>query len=516
MLFLRSSSALLGAALSLALAPAFVLPATAADPTAPPAVPAPTSGPARAERVLERAKEALRGGHDVTLALVELREQLPLLGREERAEARAVLARPDGSNGASYDLATARWSGTETSAARSTCDDPATYGSHPFCVHWVPEGTMNGGGLLARPSQQVSTADAVTKTVQALARVWATEVGALGYRRPKGDGLAGSRQLPNQDRVDVYLADSGRGGAYGYAVPEGSASVASSAGYLVLDNDFSTAQFGTSTHPDAARQVTAAHEFFHLVQFAYDTGENSWLMESTATWVEERVFTAVNDNRQYIASGSLRWPGQPVDTFVSGGAAQYGTWVFHELISQRLGNHVIRQIWSNATRAAGDNARGAISSALTAAGSSLVHEFRTFSGASIAPARFWREGGAYPRAVISRTWTLSPSARSTGTQTASIDHLASVDVVMKPASTMTGAWKLRLRIDAPSSGATAYVLVFYRDGRVTKVPLRLDSSGNRTYDAPFSAAKVHRVALALGNASARDNRTTAFRATAWR
>lgn len=508
MLLHRLTPALLGASLAIALAPAVVQPA-AADPTTPPAASSP-----HALQLLDQAQAALQGAHeDATLALVELRDQLPHLDRADRTEAEALFARPDGSVDPTDDPRAAQWSSTEKGAALSTCDDTATYGSHPFCVHWVPEGTS--GGLLT-PSRQISTADAVAKTVQTLSRVWNTEIGTLGYRVPKGDGAAGSKQVPTRDRVDVYLADTGRSAIYGYAVPEGSASVQTSAGYLVLDNDFSAAQFGSATHPDAARQVTAAHEFFHLVQFGYDADESIWLMESTATWIEERVFTAVNDNRQYIASGSLRLPGQPVDTFASGGTPQYGTWVFHELISQRLGSGVLRQVWRNAATVPGDNARASLAAALRTAGSSLFNEFRTFSGASIAPARFWREGGHYPRAAISRTWTLSPTARSTGLLSATIDHLASVDVVVKPASTMTGAWKLRLRIDAPSSAATAYVLVFYRDGRATKVPLRLNAYGNRVYDAPFSATKVHRVALALGNASASDGRTTTFRASAWR
>lgn len=505
MLLHRLTPALLGASLSLSLAPALVQPA-AADPTAPPAGSSP-----HAVHLLDQAQAALKGGReDATLALVELRDQLTHLDSTDRAEARALFTRPDGTVAAT-DPTAARWTSAERSAARSTCDAPAAYGNNPFCVHWVPEGTRSG---LLNPSRQISTDAAVAKTVQTLTRTWDTEIGTLGYRVPKGDGSAGSRQVPTRDRVDVYLADTGRSGIYGYAVPEGSASVQTSAGYLVLDNDFSAAQFGDATHPDAARQVTAAHEFFHLVQFGYDADESIWLMESTATWIEERVYTAVNDNRQYIAAGSLRWPGQPVDTF--GNGAHYGTWVFHELISQRLGNGVLRQVWRNAAAVAGDNARASLSSALRTAGSSLLNEFRTFSGASIAPAHFWREGRYYPRAEISRTWTLSPTARSTGLLSTRINHLASVDVVVRPASTMTGAWKLRLRIDAPSSAATAYVLVFRRDGSVTKVPLRLNASGNRVYDVPFSASRVHRVAVALGNASARDGRTTTFRATAWR
>jgi hypothetical protein len=29
--------------------------------------------------------------------------------------------------------------------------------------------------------------------------------------------------------------------------------------------------------------VTAAHEFFHAIQYGYDVSEDPWLMESTAT-----------------------------------------------------------------------------------------------------------------------------------------------------------------------------------------------------------------------------------------
>ncbi|GGO85631.1 hypothetical protein GCM10011584_06040 [Nocardioides phosphati] len=524
----RFVPALVGAVLPLALAPGLVLPARAAgDPSAPPADSSPRALRvlAQAEATLQQAlPSSLRGSggarteaHDATLALLALRHALPQLDRRDRTRARALFARPDGTNGTRYDLSSTRWTTTDTAAAKSTCDDPTTYGVHPFCVHWVPEGTTTGG-LLPSPSRQVATDDAVAETVRAMSHVWSTEIGTLGYRAPRGDGATGSEQVPTADKLDVYLADSGasRGGAvYGYAVPEAFTGQ-TSPGYLVLDNDFSSAQFGTATTPDAARDVTAAHEFFHLVQFAYDTGESSWLMESTATWMEERAYSAVNDNRQYIASSSLHWPGQPVDTFVAGDVPQYGTWVFHELLSEHLGNAVIRRVWGRAAAVPGNNARSALSSALRSEGSSLLAEFRRFSGGSIAPARFWHEGGAWPRAVISRTWTLSRASRSTGLHATTLDHLASVDVVMQPKSTLTADWKLRIHIDGPSSGGTAYILVFFRDGSARKLPLGLDGSGNRTYSVPFSASKVSRVALALGNASATDGRTTAFRATIWR
>ena len=47
--------------------------------------------------------------------------------------------------------------------------------------------------------------------------------------------------------------------------------------------------------------MTAAHEFFHAVQFAYDAADDQWFMESTATWMEDEIYDDVNDNLQYLS-----------------------------------------------------------------------------------------------------------------------------------------------------------------------------------------------------------------------
>ena len=61
-------------------------------------------------------------------------------------------------------------------------------------------------------------------------------------------------------------------------------------------------------------------------------------METTATWMEERVFDAVDDNRRYLRLGQLGFPKRPVDIFEDFGGAQYGNWVFFEYLSHRFGN----------------------------------------------------------------------------------------------------------------------------------------------------------------------------------
>ena len=112
---------------------------------------------------------------------------------------------------------------------------------------------------------------------------------------------------------DVYLANLGPLGLYGYCAPEDglAGQLNRYTAYCVLDDDYTGFPLG----PFPSLQVTAAHEFFHAIQFNYDTFEDRWLMEATATWMEERYADAVDDNRQYIKYGQTRKPGIPLDTF---------------------------------------------------------------------------------------------------------------------------------------------------------------------------------------------------------
>ena len=176
-----------------------------------------------------------------------------------------------------------------------------------------------------------------------LNKVWRFEVGKLGYRKPISDGKRGGNA-----KLDVYLKDVGARGVYGYCAPERRAKGRKwlASGYCVLDNDFAQAQYGAP--PRDSMRVTAAHEFFHAVQFAYDYGEDPWLMEATATWMEERVADNVNDNRQYLPHGQVGKPAQSLDRFAEVGFNQYGNWAYFEYLSSRFGVPVVRSIWNQA------------------------------------------------------------------------------------------------------------------------------------------------------------------------
>ena len=327
----RGLAATLTAALTLGLA--LVVPAAAAaDPTGRGDAQRP-SAPVSAALGNARAAVTGHAEHDTTLALTRLRLAYPSLSAGERAAADALLARP--TDGA----ADPEQFGYTTAEATPLCG--AT-----FCVHYV---TTTADAPAAVDVDLDGVPDWVETTLAELEAVVAFETGTLGYRHPATDGVRGGNA-----QFDVYLSQIGDDGLYGFCAPEekvpGQRFVYS--GYCVLDNDFTEFPLG----PLPSLQVTAAHEFFHAIQFDYDATEDRWFMEATATWVEEQYADAIDDNRQYLPYGQLGRPRQPLDEFDSFGQSQYGNWLFIELLSQDFGPDVVRRIWNqaDATRGAPD------------------------------------------------------------------------------------------------------------------------------------------------------------------
>jgi len=60
----------------------------------------------------------------------------------------------------------------------------------------------------------------------------------------------------------------------------------------VVDDDYAEYGYDDSLDP---LDVTAAHEYNHVLQYAYDALQDKWMFESTATWMEEKVFPDIDD-----------------------------------------------------------------------------------------------------------------------------------------------------------------------------------------------------------------------------
>jgi hypothetical protein len=438
-----------------------------------------------ASQALEAAEDAIAGKGDLdpTLALTNL-----YVAQPDR-----ILARPDGTG--------PRFAGEP----RYPAPGDVLCGEH-ICVHYATTKALLGPDHRppATDADEDGVPDWVETTSAVMEQVWKREIDQLGYRSPRPDGTRGG-----DARVDVYLANIGQQGIYGYAQPEedGDGVDSTATAHMVLDNDFK--EFAAD--PLVSLRATAAHEFFHVVQFGYDVNERSWLLETTATWMEEQVFDGANDNRNFLEASSLRHPEIPLD----GTSVWYGNWVFFQFVSERLGVGIVREIWQRASNA-GIGARTALVRALVAHDSGLRSTFSRFSASSNVPARSYEEGRFFPRAVVTRTWTLSRGTRSTGSRSVSLNHLTSRNYVFVPGSSLTGAWRLRVRVEGPSTGTTAYALVRYRNGSLARVPFRLNRYGNGTVNVRFSRGAVSKVILNVGNASSGNGWPIKFRATASR
>ncbi len=437
--------------------------------------------PAQAERTLAAVQGLLERAPaeeaDLSLAMRELFKALPSLSPADRRTARAIFARP--TDGAADPLGDGY-----TVPAKRKCGPKV-------CVHWVD-----------------STADAppsrawVNKTLTVMGKVWKTEVGKMGFRKPVGDKRRGGNP-----KLDVYLKELGSRGIYGYCTPErqvpGFKWLAS--GYCVLDNDFAKAQYGAP--PAQSLRVTAAHEFFHAVQFAYDYAEDPWLMEATATWMEERVADDVNDNRQYLPYGQVGTPARPLDTFDRQGFNQYGNWAFFEYLSSRFGAGIVRQIWARAGEYKGAGRQystKAVRSVLGGKRGGFTDVFRAFSAANTVPGRSYPEGGKWPVAPSTASWTLTKDARQQSATTR-IDHMASRNYVVRPGDGISGKrWRLRVTVDGPAKKtAPAAYLVVKRKKGIVRTPIGLSKKGKGSATVPFGGKQVAWAKVVVVNASTR-------------
>lgn len=301
------------------------------------------SAPAQAaptKQLLREAKSAMhqRPGSptDLTPILKQLSVRLPGLRGAERREAQSLLARPsDGAadpQGNGYDRPEAAGS---------------PYCTAHYCVHWVASGAD-------APSLTDSDSDGIPDYVQSAdqvaERAYQVENVELGWRPPKSDGTLGG----DVGKTDIYLKQLGGSGIYGYSAPDPGQQLTSSDhsqyAFLVIDNDFQASEFPGYASPILPLEVTLAHEYNHVLQFAIDSLEDTWMFESTAVWMEGKVYPEVLDYLQYLR-GWVQLTALPLTTFNGSDATDnrnvkvYGTSVWNKWLDAQFGPDVIRQAW---------------------------------------------------------------------------------------------------------------------------------------------------------------------------
>jgi hypothetical protein len=453
------------------------------------------------------AKPSLR---DATPILRDLAARLPRLSAADRASARAILSRPTDKF---YDD---EHHYRSSAIVATKCDT-----TRPLCFHWDERATNRDSPPGADGNVSTIPAD-VAATVATFAGVYDLEVGSYEFQAPLPD--TSSPGQSSSPETDIYLADLGRdpNPSFGYcttddphAFDQGYLYYDVSA-YCVVDEDFTNAVYG-GIDPVDARAVTAAHEFFHAIQFGYDWLEDLWLMEGTAMLMEGQFRPTVKDRIRYLDDSALTSPSTPVD--LGDGGFEYGAWIWWRFLVEELGELpnplVIRQIWEHAdgssdTDGGGPDTVGRDDYSLQAArhvvaarGSSFRALFGKFARVNRTPARFYSEGGLYPRAPLSHTHFLGRGRRGTDWQSTRLRHLASRYFAFKPGSSASSHGSLRVRVDLPRRwrGPEAYLLVRRTSGSWYVRKFALDSDGDGVRSVAFGRGTIREVNLVLTNAS---------------
>ncbi len=299
----------------------------------------PRISPETSARLIRQATEMLSPAHrfgarasavstprrDLTLILIRLARAMPALPPAQRRAVRGLLARPTDDpdpDGQSYP----------PDSLPYLASDCSTH----FCIHWIGQPGFGDAPDLTDLAPANGVPDYVDEVEVAAEQVYAVENDDLGWRVPKPDGTLGG-----SSKTDIYLADVGNSGLFGYANSDPGQVGRRRYSYLVLDNDFSPSQYPGTT-PLTDLEVTLAHEYNHVLQFSYDSFQDTWFMEATAVWMEDRVYDSVNDYLRYLG----RWNERVKVPITRSSIKEYGSAVWNHWLAKRYGPSIVRSAWA--------------------------------------------------------------------------------------------------------------------------------------------------------------------------
>jgi Family of unknown function (DUF6055) len=454
-----------------------------------------------AARVAAAYGPIAHSGGEATMILRDLAVRLGGLAPGDRKIAHAILARPSDSDDPQGDA----WNVPE--AAGSPDCGPNV------CIHWA-SGTGGDAPAATDTTPANGIPDYVDQALDTAENVWNQEVGTMGYRAPLSD--ATSTNHGPDGRLDIYLTNLGPKFLYGYCTSDdpklatlGDPGVTwDVSAYCVVDNNYTESVFRNHT-PIQNLKVTLAHEFFHAVQFSYDVGEDTWLMEGTATWMEDQVYDGINDNRQYLQNSQLKYPWIPLDHSANC-CFQYGSWIWFRFLSETIGPGVIQEIWNEADAAAGgpdDYSTQAIRQVLSDHHTTFRKKFASFAVWNKISRQRYSEGkaGRYPTPVGSGSFALGAAHTSTGWLAVKLKHMSSIYVTFRPGSRDGPRAHLTVQFDGPRHGfgPEGRLMVFSRSGAVAVKAFKLNRSGDGSLRVGFGRGHVSRVVLIETNASTR-------------
>ena len=332
-----------------------------------------------------------------------------------------------------------------------------------FRIHYTTEGNNAVPSIDDNPKDNIP--DYVEKFADILDHVSDTEINDMGYNAAPSDDSEGGDCL-----LDVYLGDLKNNSNFGaaYGLTEIDLGDPSSYVYLIFDNDYSgfPANLNPGGQVEGDMKVTAAHEFFHTIQFQItdDITNYGWWMEASATWMEDRVYPEVNDYVNYIGDW-FDHPNLPLDTYNSiiSPTFQYGTSVWIKHMTEKYGSKFVFDVWNKIR--GGDSALSAVEESLTERGTTLEEELKELRVADVTL--------TYDDGSIYKTWDNTNPISVPFTNTADFAKVGTVTYNNVKLDTLASEYDSF----SPPGGSGALKIDFKGDGNIRVMVIGLRSTG---------------------------------------
>lgn len=274
--------------------------------------------------------------------------------------------------------------------SRAELPDSVLSPSGRFKIHFTTTGA------------DATTPEFARSTAETYDQVYDFQINALGYMPPPSDYNVDGPEY------DVYLRNISDYGATTVERPAPDPYPDGYTSWIEMDNNFTH----TYTKGLDAMRVTAAHEFFHMVQMGYrafftTTLYADFLYEMSASWMEDVVFDDVNDYYHYLPEYFAQ-PYLPFNHF--DGNHEYAMAIFLHMLEQKFDRNVIRSLWEEM---AYNEPYDALNQTLVEYGSNFSYElnefaiWNCFTGNRADTVQYYEEGTQYPSLVPEQTITLN-------------------------------------------------------------------------------------------------------------
>jgi hypothetical protein len=315
-------------------------------------------------------------------------------------------------------------------------------------------------------------------------KIWPALTTLMG-REPLPDGGSAGPCAGGSDAVDIALVDAAKGTTYSHT----------------LSQEATSAKMIFPRAGSGGRVPYLAHEFMHMIQYSFSfssggmsSGENQWLKEGTAQWVQDYVSSSqysvglTPDQTEHNALPYFfPFPEKSLDS-TSPNHHDYGSYVFW-LWAARKGNNasVVRQVWDAVA------SQKSLNAAKSVFGSGWVQAWKDFTRANwnkdpIGDYQDWDD--IHDMAKVAGEVTLPNSLSS---QNVFVDPVAAKYLVLRPDVGVNVLTYRNVAPLSPEAGVQA-IITYTDDTKATE-----DWSQIAQQDVPM--CNIKELTLVFSNAS---------------